>query len=240
MKKQSVTDRRLLVTVAVSSLLICTIVFTLQASANPIGPPPPGPDTSFRLTEPVSGIAWLFCVNALVNLFCYSGLMLAFARRYVPSSGIIETSGVRFLIALVGAVIVISLTGAAVDFYLVTQPRYIHNIYNFAEQEISGTYRVMVFDVANWTVALELIALSIVVCSFAFLRMRVSLVLLIAAGFVIINLVFWTLLDTFGEDVTFLTILFGVLSAPIAVRALLHWYIADRPLLVQPPPVLQG
>lgn len=230
----------MLFTVAVSSLLVSTIVLAIQASANPIGPPSPGPDTTFRLTEPISGIAWLFFVNILVDLFFYSVLLLVFAKKHVPSSGIIEKSGARFLIALVCAVIVIALIGAVVDYYLVTQPRIISYYNHTLGESVSGTYRVIVLDVANWTAALSAIALSIMACSFAFLRLRVSMGLLIAAGFVIINLAFWILIGVFGEDVTFLTVLFGVLSAPIAVRWLLRWYLSDRPLLVRSSRVPRG
>lgn len=239
MNRQSARDRLLLVTVAASSLLIGAIVCSLQASANPSAPPPQ-PDTTFRLTEPFSGIAWLFFVNILVDLFCFCVLLLAFAKKYGSSSGIVKTSGKRFLVALVGAVSVIALIGAVVDFYFVAQPRFINGIYNSSGQDISGTYRVMVVDFNNWTAALIMIALSIIACSFAFLRLRISMGLLIAAGFVVINLAFWILISAFGEDVTFLTILLGVLSAPIAVRGLLHWYVADMPLLFQSQPVPKG
>jgi hypothetical protein len=229
----------MLVIPAASLLLIGAIVCTLQASANPSAPPPQ-PDTTFRLTEPVSGIAWLFFVNVLVDLFFYSGLLLAFAKKYVSISGIIKTSGTRFLVALVSAVCVIALIGAVVDFYIVAQPRFINGIYDSSGQNISGIYRVMFVDLKNWTVALTMIALSILACSFAFLKLRISMALLIAAGFVIINLAFWILISAFGEDVTYLTILLGVLSAPIVTRGLLHWYVVDRPLLSMSPPVLRG
>jgi len=236
---RSMRNWLMLVTVAVSSLLVSTVVLAIQASANPSAPPPQ-PDTTFRLTEPLSGIAWLFFVNILVDTFCFCGLLLAFAKKYVSSSGIVRTSGRRFLIALVGAVSVVALIGAVVDFYFVAQPRFINGIYNSSGQNISGTYRVMVVDLNNWTAALIMIALSIIACSFAFLRLRISMGLLIAAGFVVINLAFWILISAFGEDVTYLTILLGVLSAPVAVRGLLHWYVADMPLLFQSQPVPKG
>jgi len=226
--------------VAGSSLLVGVIVCTLLASANPSVPSPRPASTDFRLTEPVSGIAWLFFVNILVDLFFYSGFLLAFAKKFVSRSGIIQTSGIRFLIVLICGVIVIALIGAAADFYLVTQPRFINHLYNSLGQDISGTYRVMVLDVANWTVALSVISLSVIACSSSFLRLRISIGLLIAAGFVIVNLAFWILIDVFGEDVTFLTVLFGALSAPIVARGLLRWYVTDRPLLIQSPPVPPG
>ena len=222
--------------VAASSLLVGAIAFTLQASADPIGPPLPGPDTTFRLSDPITGVAWLFCVNVLLNMLFYSGLLLAVAKKYLSSSGIIETSGIRFFVALVCAVTVISLIGAAVDFYLLAQPRFIDTVNNHAVDN-PGTYRVIVLDLANWMAALSVISLSVIACPWFLLRLRVSMGLLIAAGFVIINLVFWILIGVFGEDVTFLTILFGVLSAPIVVRGLLRWYVTERPLLAQSSPV---
>lgn len=215
-------------TVCAFSLLLFVMVLGHQASADPIVYPPPAMDTTFRLSDPISGIAWLFFVNALVNLLSYAGLLLAFAKKYIPISGIIKTSGLRFMFALVGAVFVISLIGAVVDFYFVTQPRttiyYDHNL----DQHLYKTYRVVFFNLANWIVALSLVALSIVACSLALVRLRAPLSLMIAAGFVIINLVFWILVAELGEDFTFLTIVFGALAAPVVVRSLLLWYTGDR------------
>ena len=215
-----------LVTLAASSLLASMVVCTLSVSADPIGPPQ-SPDTTFRLTEPFPGIAWLFFLNVLVNLFCFSALLLAFSRRYITSSGIVKTSGLRFLAALICAAIAISLIGAIVDFYLVTQPRLING---FFEDRTEGIYRVVVLDVVNWIAALSVISLSVIASSLFFLRLRLPVALMIAAGFVIINLSFWILIGVFGEDVTFLTILFGALSTPIVVRGLLRWYSSERPL----------
>jgi hypothetical protein len=179
------------------------------------------------LTDPFGGIAWLFLVNTLVNLLCYSGLLLAFSRRYVSVSGIVRTSGLRFLAALICAVIVISLIGAVVDFYLVTQPRLISGQF---EDRTEGIYRVVVLDAVNWTAALSVIFLSVVASSWSFLRLRLQVGLMIAYGFVMINIYFWILILVFGEDVTFLTILFASLSTPIVVRGLVRWYSEERAL----------
>jgi len=214
----------ILVTLAVSSILASMVVCPLSALADPIGPSQ-SPDTTFRLTEPIPGISWLFLLNVLVNLFCFSALLLAFSRRYVSPSGIIRTSGLRFLAALICAAVVISLIGAVVDFYLVTQPRLVSG-YLSGE----GTYRVVVFDVANWIAALTVISLSVIASSLTFLRLRIPVSLMIAAGFVVINLAFWTLIDVFGEDIAYLTILLSALSTPIVVKGLLHWYSSERPL----------
>ena len=195
------------------------------AIANPSVPPPP-PSTFVRLSDSASSILWLLLLNVLINLFCYSALLLVFAKRHIAKSGIIDTSGRRFLSALICAVVIISLIGAIVDFYLLTQARYIR--FDTGAGQGSGIYRVLVYDLANWILALSVIFLSILTTSLALLRLRVSVTLAIAVGFVIINLCFWLLADVLGEYTTFLTLIFGVLAAPLAVRALLQWYTSGR------------
>jgi hypothetical protein len=213
-------------TLAAFSLLAIMVMCTLSVSADPIGPTQ-SPDTTFRLREPLPGIAWLFFLNVLINLFCFSALLLAFSRKYVSMSGIVKTSGLRFLAALICAAIVISLIGAVVDFYLVTQPRLINGYF---EDRTEGIYRVVVLDVVNWIAALSVIFLSVIASSWSFLRLRLPVSLMIAYGFVMINIYFWILIGVFGEDVTFLTILFSVLSTPIVVRGLVRWYSEERAL----------
>ena len=213
-------------TLPASFLLVSVVVCSLSVSANPIGPTQ-SPDTTFRLTEPFSGIAWLFLLNVLVNLFCFSALLLAFSRKYITSSGIVKTSGLRFLAALICAAIAISLIGAVVDYYLVTQPRLMSGLF---EDRTEGTFRVVVLDVVNWVAALSVIALSVIASSLLLLRMRLPVTFMIAAGFALINLSFWILIGVFGEDVTYLTIIFSALSIPIVVRGLLRWYSFERPL----------
>ncbi len=197
-------------------------------SADPIVPQPQ-PDTTFRLTDPVSGIAWLFFLNALVNLTCYCGVLLTAARRFLNSDSLLQTTGIRFLSALICVVVVVTAVGAIVDFYLVAQPRYIGDIHNAIGDNISGTYRVLVFDAAVWILALAIIVTSIVLASAFILRMSLKPSAVIAAGMGIVNLIVWLLIGAFGEAVAFLSILFGVMLSPVMVSYLVRWYAAGMP-----------
>ena len=219
-----------MVVVAIAaSLFMLTVLLQQQASANLVIPRSP-PDTTFRLTEPVSGIAWLFFVNIIVNLFFYSGLLLLTVRKKIHGASLIHTSALRFLIALVGVVVAITLVGAFVDYYLVTQPRYLDGIYDYFGRNVSGVYRVISLDLVNWALALAIIFLSIVALSAVVLKLNLRASTMVASGMAFVNVVFWLLIGIFGEDVTFLTIIFGMLVSPVIVRALILWYVNERPL----------
>lgn len=219
-----------MVVVAVAaSLFLITVLLQQQASANLVMPRAP-PDTTFRLTEPVSGIAWLFVVNIIVNLLLYSGLLLLTVRKNPHDRGLMHASTLRFFVALVGAVIAITLVGAFVDYYLVAQPRYLDGIYDHFGRDISGVYRVVSLDMVNWVLALAIISLSVIAISVIVLKLDLRASTMVASGIAFANVVFWLLIGVFGEDVTFLTIIFGMLVSPVIVRALTLWYANERPL----------
>ena len=205
-----------------------TILASYLVSANPIPPQRP-PDTTFRLTDPVSSIAWLFFVNALVNLTCYCGVLLTAAKRFLHGDSLLRTTGIRFLGALMCVVVAITAIGAIVDFYLVAQPRYIDDIYNAIGDDISVTYRVLVFDEAVWILAIALIIASIVLASVFLLRMSWKPSVVIAAGMGVINLIVWLLIGIFGEAIVFLSVVFGIMLAPVMISFLIRWYAAGMP-----------
>lgn len=218
--------------VGIRSVIIMSALAVILASslvsANLIGPRP-SPDTTFRLNDPVSGIAWLFFVNLLVNFACYCGVLLAFAKKYIGADDLLRTTGLRFLGAIVCVVVAITAVGAFIDFYLVAQPRYIDSIYNAIGDDISGTYRVLVFDVVVWTLALALIIASIVIASILMLRMSRKPSVVVAVSMAILNLLAWLLIGFLGEDIVFLSIFFGMLLAPVLVSLLIRWYAAGMP-----------
>ena len=202
----------------------CVMLLSGNVSANPIALPRQPFDTTFRLDDPMSSIAWLFFVNLLVNLTCYAGIMLAMAKRMLDWGSLLNTSGIRFLGALVCVVVVVTTTGALVDFYLVAQPRYIEGIVNQFHEDISGTYRVLVFDPVTWTIALVLIMESVMLASMLVLKMAAKPSAVVAGGMGAINLVFWLLIGHFGQDVVFITLISGILLSPVLVGLLVRWY----------------
>ena len=68
-----------------------------NVSANPIALPRQPFDTTFRLDDPMSGIVWLSFISPLVNLTCYTGIMLAIAKRMLDWGSLLDTSRIRFL-----------------------------------------------------------------------------------------------------------------------------------------------
>lgn len=215
---------RIHVAIVISTLAV--IILSCFVSANPVGPQSP-PDTTFRLTDPVSGVLWLFLVNLLVNLACYCGVLLTFTKKYIGAYDLVRTTGIRFLGALVCVVMIITIVGAFVDFYLVAQPRYIDNIYNAAGENISGTYRVFVFDALAWALALALIVASVVLASMLILQMSFKPSVAVAVIIAALNLIAWLLVGVLGEDIVFLSIMLSVLVAPVLVSFLVRWY-AER------------
>ena len=215
---------QLVFAMSTSAVILTSYIVT----ANLVGPRP-SPDTTFKLSDPLSGLAWLFFVNVLVNLACYSGILLVYASRHLNANDLLRTTGLRFLGALVCVVVAITVAGAFVDFYLVAQPRYIDGIYNAMGDDISGTYRVLVFDAAVWALALVLIGASIALASMFILQMSWKPSIAVAVSMAALNLLAWLLIGTLGEDVVFLSIIFGMLLAPVLVSLLIRWYVALVP-----------
>ena len=211
------TQRWLLERAGLILALISTtsVVFLSDsASANPIVRKPF--DTTFKLDDPVSGIAWLFFINLLVNLACYTGMLLAIAKKLLDWGSLLQTSGIRFLGALVCAVVAITAVGALVDFYLVAQPRYV--------EDLHGTYRVLAFDPITWALALILIMESVMLTSMLILKMGTGPSIIAAGGMGVVNLAFWLLTGLFGQDAVFITLIFGIMLSPVLVSLLIRWY----------------
>lgn len=207
-------------------LLALLLVLSVSASANPNIPPGDFPsyprggasDTTFRLSEPLSGILWLFFLNVLLDLLVLSASILFLTRTRPLRSGLRQTSGLGFLAALIGSGALIASIGAIVDFYLITQPRFL--------QAQGGMFRVISLDIGAWVVALALIALSILIAVRLIMGMRLNVGARIAVVFMCANVSSWILIGQYGELVSFLALVLSVLATPVAVRGLYLWYLA--------------
>jgi len=232
------SERRRLSATQLPILMIVGSILAISvlSSANPNVPPPP-PDTTFVLTDPLSGIAWLFVINIVVNLFWFSALLLASFKRFGNDLGALPARRSRFMMGVLSVGFFVTLLGAIVDYYIVAQERYLDLYTGFGYR--TGYFRVLSFDAGNWSVALVLILASIVVSSYIFLRLSLKPNLIIAAVMTAMNPVWWVLVDVFGEAASFLTVLVGILCVPILLRWLLNMHEATCRTSLDVP-VVQG
>jgi hypothetical protein len=190
-------------------------------SANPIIPSRPSSDVTFRLPDPVSGILYLFILNFLVNLSWITIGLFISSKVIGHQLGSPPKKGINFLLALLAGVAVITLVGAFVDYYLVTQSFYIEGV--TLGTPYHGWYHLVSFDLVQWSVALVMIFVSIVLSLLLFLRLRASPSALTAGFVTILNPVWWVLIGEFGEKASFATIIVGIIAAPVMLRWALIW-----------------
>lgn len=212
-----------LMVTAVSS---CLLSVAMLASANPIAPTQ-DPDTTFRLDDdPVYGIARLTLLNLFINTALFSIGFLAVASSSGRRLGNISGSTIVFFIRYIACAISITVAGAFVDYYLLTEKVLLSSQPRFADP-LYDDHMVLYFDAVNWAVACLLIFLSVMAASTFVLGMSVRPSLPIAAGMTCVNPVWWWLIYRLGEDVAFLTLLFGILASPILVAAVVKWHSSD-------------
>jgi hypothetical protein len=200
------------------------LAISVLSSANPMVPPPP-PDTTFALTDPLSGIAWLFVINIIVNLFWFSALLLASFKRFGRNLGALPARRSRFMTGVLSVGFFVTFLGAIIDYYIVAQERYLELSTGLGDYR-TGYFRVLSFDAGNWSIALALIFASVVLSSYIFLRLSHKPNLVIAGVMTAMNPVWWVLVDLFGEAASFLTVLVGMLCVPILLRWLLNMHEA--------------
>jgi hypothetical protein len=184
----------------------------MEVLANPSAPSPV--DTTFKLKDPVTGVATMFLFNIVINLFFLTGFLFLVASRFRSHLGSIPRKGWVFLVCILALATVITMIGAIVDYYLVMgiDPGY------------NPEARVIVTDLGNWAWALILIFLSITLTSFALLRLAPMPGTVLGVLFVPINLIWWVLSNEYGLDVAFLTILFSIIALPAVTRSLLVFH----------------
>ena len=198
------------------SLLSCIsiIILSLSVSANPGPQFPPPPDTTFKVTDAVSGLTWLFLLNIIMNLFFLTAFLFLTARVLLDRVGNLPKKAYMFLANVFVLAVVVTVIGAFVDYYLVmgVDPSY------------DTHARVIVVDAANWILALAVIFLSVALPSMALLRLSRVAALTLAALITAVNPVWWILSDEFGFDVAMFTIIFGLIMLPVLAKGLVDFH----------------
>ena len=202
-------------TVLLVGLLGCVVfaALTLGVGANP-SPHIPPPDTTFKVTDAVSGVTWLFLLNIIMNLFFLTAFLFLLAKVFSERIGNLHKKAYMFLVSVFVLALVVTLVGAFVDYYLVMgiDPSY------------DPEARVIVADAANWTLALAAIFLSVALPSMALLRLSKVAGLTLAALITAVNPVWWILSDVFGFDVAMFTIIFGLILLPVLTKGLVDFH----------------
>jgi len=188
---------------------------------NPISPPGwnpyQPPDTTFNVRDDISGIAWLFFVNVLIDISLVSGAFLVSTRVFKGNLGTSNLSPKRFFAVFLLAILAVTVMGALIDFYIVTE---------LTERD-SMTVHVLHQDTTDWAISCTLIFGSVAI-SMLVIGVRALASALIGAIVTIFNPVWWSLTMHFGEDVVFLSIFFSLLSGPILFGYAVTWHTNER------------
>jgi len=193
--------------------LLSLVALSIGALGDPIAPQH-SPDTTFKLKDLATGVATLFLLNIVINLFFLTGFLFLVARRFRDHLGRIPRKGWVFLVSILALATVVTMIGAIVDYYLVMgiDPSY------------DPQARVMVINLENWAWALMFIFLSIALTSFALLRLALVPGTVLGALFIPINLIWWVLSGQYGWNFAFLNILFSIVALPILMKSLLVFH----------------
>lgn len=189
-------------------------VISLSVVANPIGPPPPPEDTTFKLTDASSGLIWLFLMNIPANLFFLTAFLFITGRIFKDRIGNLPGKGWVFLSVVFVLAILVTVVGAFIDYYLVMG----------IDPDYDEYARVILFDAGNWGLAVALIFLSVLLPAIALLRLTTVAAISFAALITVVNPVWWALAGVFGLDIAFFTIILGLIVLPVIVKLLLHFH----------------
>jgi hypothetical protein len=126
-------------------------------------------------------IAILFSVNFFLNLFWYSMFVLLVLAWKGPAAARVSKSRARFHATVIVTVVVLTLLGVGIDRSLL--------------YEMGTGWLYFIYDGGKWAAAVVLVGLSVLACSFLMMRMRPRFCLLLAAGMMVMNLVWWGLID---------------------------------------------
>ncbi len=208
-----------------SALALASVLILEAVSANPIAGPSRPHDTAFRADYVFFGLSWLFVLNLLVNTALLSIGFLLVARFAGPRLGNFSDKTLAFLARYLACIIFVTIIGALVDFLLVT--REVYTTYWTGLSLEQGYYRMLYPDAVSWSVACVLIFVSIFASLVLALGMFVRHSLVIAIGITVVNPIWWTTIYYLGEDVTFLTLLFGILASPVLLFGVIRWHATD-------------
>lgn len=220
--------------------LVVVVVLSLLGAVgsavalNPIMPPgypvnTSPSDTTFYVKDDASGIAWLFFVNALINASIVSGAFLLSLRLLKQNVGIHKKSPRMFFATFVLAIIAITVIGALVDFYIVTETDEVIIWSGILGERPTEYYvHILQWGLLEWVVACALIFASVFGSMMA-IHMRVVHSLFIGLVVTVFNPIMWLLTMHFGEDVIFISMILSVLSAPILLAGALKSQASLRP-----------
>ena len=205
-------SRVILVTCLIGSIALTTI--ELPVAANPGQYYPPPVDTTFRVSDLVSGVTWLFLVNIILNLFFLTAFLYLLSRLLSERIGKLPDKARNFLLSVIVLASIVTFVGALVDYWLVMG----------VDESYDPESRVIVMDPVNWGMALALIFLSVAVPSVPLLRLSPAAAISLGTMIVVINPIWWIMANAFGFDVAMFTIIFGLILLPGLLKALVDFH----------------
>ncbi len=198
-------------------LLMAEVLAAGGVAANPIYPPgfprePPPPDSTFYLTGSPFDVFMVFLFNIAFNLSMFAGAFLLLA--YMDETMAEKVRRRHFLTLVITVAVVITAIGAVVDFVLVSAP---------AEWRVPMEARVLTPDPVNWSIAVALILLSVLVPSNMLLKVPARSSLAIAALVAALNPICWLLIWHIGSDIALWTMVGSILITPFLVKGMANW-----------------
>lgn len=193
--------------------LVSSLALSYASEANPTVPEPPV-DTTFKLSDPVSGIAWLFLINISFNLIFITASLELVANRIPDEIGRLPIRGWAFLAVVLVVAAVVTLIGAIADYYYVMG----------VDADYDENARVVIVDASNWARALIIIFISVALPSFFLLRLTSVGAIVMGSLVTAVNPLFWILSGALGYDVIMAMIITGVLAVPGLIVILLRFH----------------
>ena len=209
--------------------LVSSFALSYASEANPIGSRPEPPvDTTFKLSDPVSGITWLYLINISFNLIFVTSFLMLIADRIPDEIRKLPIRGGAFLVIVLVVTAVVTLIGAVVDYYYVMG----------VDADYDENARVVVVDAVNWARALIIIFISVALPSFFLLRLTPVGAIVMGSLVTAVNPLFWILSSSLGYDVIMAMIIIGVLVVPGLTVILLRFHneFVGRRLALKPSP----
>ncbi|OGS42745.1 MAG: hypothetical protein A3K67_05060 [Euryarchaeota archaeon RBG_16_62_10] len=209
------------------------------AACNPIPyPPRPTIDTTFRFDSEGSAVALIALLNLATNLFLMSSFLYLCCLWLGPGVGDLSNTPRRFLGTVVLAAVLVSAAGGFIDFYLLMD---VSDYYSYRYDE--AVY-VLEFRPLAWMAADLLVFASVFLC-LRYVVWTSSIVALgVATAIAVINLLFWSALDTFGEAVTFFALVASFICILPVLAGLFRWhaerFTVDRASSSGPGPAVPG
>lgn len=188
-------------------LFITAISMQVQANPRPIQPDPSTSTAEF--------LTIFFCVNFCLNFFWFSLLLLIVLTWKGAKAGNFPSGRLRFHASTIASAAIITVVGVTIDLIF--------------QYEYDSGWFYIVRDTGKWAVAALLVGLSVLAVGRLVQNISLNYGILPMAGMVVVNIVWWSFMDTsIFSGVWFLSFFF-LLLVPLVMYELDKWHRSAFP-----------